>query len=142
MENYTRKNSHGTIVPGRFPLDEKIGLLQDEMKFVQILGHIKEKEDFFGKIDILLHPAKKEAFGMVIAEALSLGIPVICSKECGISSNFNMEEFTLDETDTSDQWAKKTFQTLDRINRSSASKCFKFNWENCADSYLNLYKKI
>ena len=125
-----------------FPVDEKIGLLEDEMKFVQILGYIKEKEDFFGRIDILLHPAKKEAFGMVIAEALSLGMPVVCSKECGITTTFHSEEFSLNESATTDQWVTKTFQALDRINPSSASMCFKFNWENCADSYLNLYKKI
>ena len=42
-----------------------------------------DKSKFFNSIDVLVHPAKLEAFGMVITEALSFGVPVLCSSECG-----------------------------------------------------------
>lgn len=35
--------------------------------------------------DILLHPARKEAAGNVIAEALGCGVPVLCTALCGFS---------------------------------------------------------
>ena len=40
-------------------------------------------EDFFRRIDVLVHPAKDEPFGMVIAEALTCGVPVVASDHCG-----------------------------------------------------------
>jgi UDP-glucose:(heptosyl)LPS alpha-1,3-glucosyltransferase len=38
---------------------------------------------FFHSIDILLHPAREEPFGMVVAEALSSGVPAVVSDRCG-----------------------------------------------------------
>jgi UDP-glucose:(heptosyl)LPS alpha-1,3-glucosyltransferase len=34
-------------------------------------------------LDLLLHPAEREAFGMVLTEALSAGVPVVASSACG-----------------------------------------------------------
>ena len=64
---------------------EKIGLEDHEKANIEILGYVKNKESFYQKIDLLLHPAKLEAFGMIVPEALSLGIPVLSSKETGAS---------------------------------------------------------
>lgn len=44
-------------------------------------AHEAEKEFFFNKIDCLILPSKSENFGMVVAEALACGIPVICSSQ-------------------------------------------------------------
>ena len=41
---------------------------------------------FVQAADVLIHPARKEAAGNVIVEALSCGVPVICSGLCGFSS--------------------------------------------------------
>ena len=43
-------------------------------------------EHFLQSADILLHPARKEAAGNVISEALGCGLPVICSGLCGFAS--------------------------------------------------------
>jgi UDP-glucose:(heptosyl)LPS alpha-1,3-glucosyltransferase len=37
------------------------------------------------RIDVLLHPARFEPFGMVIAEANAAGIPCVISATCGIA---------------------------------------------------------
>lgn len=126
-----------------FPVDEKIGLLEDEMKFVQILGYIKEKEDFFGRIDILLHPAKKEAFGMVIAEALSLGIPAVCSKECGISSSINkLNMFTLSESDENNDWVNLILKLLNQYDFVKPPCELDFPWTNVSEKMLEIYSSI
>ena len=42
-------------------------------------------EDALSRIDVLLHPARFEPFGMVIAEANAAGIPCVISAPCGIA---------------------------------------------------------
>lgn len=43
--------------------------------------HGAEKEFFFNEIDCLVLPSKSENFGMVVAEALANGVPVICTAQ-------------------------------------------------------------
>jgi UDP-glucose:(heptosyl)LPS alpha-1,3-glucosyltransferase len=57
---------------------------------VEILGHI-DAQSFFNKIDILVHPATNEPFGMVIPEALSCGIPVAISDQCGAADHLSSD---------------------------------------------------
>jgi UDP-glucose:(heptosyl)LPS alpha-1,3-glucosyltransferase len=121
-----------------FSINEKIGLSKDEMISVRILGYLSAKEDFYNKIDILVHPAKKEAYGMVIAEALSLGIPVVCSKECGIASHKEFRGESLNESDSVKSWCTKiTYQLYSDIQDSLY---ISRTWTNCAQEYLNIYK--
>jgi UDP-glucose:(heptosyl)LPS alpha-1,3-glucosyltransferase len=123
-----------------FSDNEKIGLSKDEMISVQILGYLSVKEEFYSRIDILLHPAKKEAYGMVIAEALSLGIPVVCSKECGIASLQTFRGESLKEIDSIKSWCSKINQQL----YSGIQYTF-FNsmtWTTCVQQHLNTYKHI
>jgi UDP-glucose:(heptosyl)LPS alpha-1,3-glucosyltransferase len=123
-----------------FPDNEKIGLSKDEIQSVRILGYLSAKEDFYSKIDILLHPAKKEAYGMVIAEALSLGIPTICSKECGIASLQTFRGESLKESDTIKSWCSKINQQL---YSDIEYTCFNsMTWTNCVQQHLNTYKNI
>ena len=58
-------------------------LFSSEGRDFELLGYVENKSKFFESIDVLLHPVITEAFGMVITEALSLGVPVLCSTECG-----------------------------------------------------------
>ncbi|MBR7103818.1 MAG: glycosyltransferase family 4 protein [Lentisphaeria bacterium] len=49
-------------------------------------GKRQDMENFFQAADILLHPARKEAAGNVIAESLACGVPVILTDICGYAS--------------------------------------------------------
>ena len=123
-----------------FSYNEKIAISKDEMLSVQILGFLNAKEDFYSKIDILVHPAKKEAYGMVIAEALSIGIPVVCSKECGIVSHKEFRGESLNESDSIKSWCTKiTYQLHPEIQDSFYNSR---TWKNCAQEHLNIYKQI
>jgi glycosyltransferase involved in cell wall biosynthesis len=39
----------------------------------------------FGAADLLLHPTIYDTFGLVVAEAMALGVPVVVSREAGVS---------------------------------------------------------
>ena len=53
-------------------------------KQVSFIGHIKNIEKFFDKIDLFLHPAIKEPFGLVILEAFNYYTPVIGANSGGL----------------------------------------------------------
>ena len=72
------------VAGGRNPkefirLAEKFGVRNR----VVFLGKVKEMELFYSGIDLLAHPSYYDTFGNVVAEALSMGVPVICSKRTG-----------------------------------------------------------
>jgi UDP-glucose:(heptosyl)LPS alpha-1,3-glucosyltransferase len=125
-----------------FAIDEPIGILKNELKFVDLLGHVARKEDFYEKIDILLHPAQREAYGMVIAEALSIGISVLCSKETGASTN--LENGLCDSLpyDNSIQfWGKLVIEKLNS-HPATPSKIFCNSWSETAKDYKRAYENV
>jgi len=82
-------------------------------KDIEVLGLIKDKESFYMSINLLVHPAKHEAFGMVITEALSMGVPVLCSSECGASECVNSANgFSLPSTEKLISWADKASEIM------------------------------
>jgi len=50
---------------------------------VLFLGKVSQMELFYSGIDLLVHPSYYDTFANVVAEALSMGVPVICSKNTG-----------------------------------------------------------
>lgn len=51
---------------------------------VRFLGLVAAMEPFFEQIDLLLHPALREPYGIICAEALSAGLPVVTAQVDGL----------------------------------------------------------
>lgn len=60
--------------------------LTDNISFI---GHVNNIEKFFNEIDLLIHPATKESFGLVILEAFNYYTPVISSNVGGLKEIIN-----------------------------------------------------
>jgi glycosyltransferase involved in cell wall biosynthesis len=57
----------------------------DAIAFIDIRGHL-DKESlqlFYNEIDVLCFPSYSDGFGLVQLEAMSFGIPVLASRNCG-----------------------------------------------------------
>lgn len=54
--------------------------LDDRVRFV---GHVTTPRDFVAQCDVLVHASEREPFGLVVAEAMSLGVPVVASDTAG-----------------------------------------------------------
>ncbi len=68
------------------PAPESIQHLFDSCKFkYRLLGNVNTSE-FYPQLDLLLHPARQEPFGMVVIEALAARVPVVISEDCGVKS--------------------------------------------------------
>jgi UDP-glucose:(heptosyl)LPS alpha-1,3-glucosyltransferase len=125
-----------------FPEDENLELREVEQEHVDILGYTENKESFFEQIDLLLHPAKQEAYGMVIAEALSVGIPVICSSECGASLHVPQDNcLSLPFDRPTELWAKHVIEILG-TSRNNHFQRFSRPWQNVAEDYLKVYQAV
>ena len=77
------------IVAG--PEPEKVAhLFSDWSGGYQLLG-TTDATPLYASFDLLLHPARQEPYGMVIAEARAAGVPVLVSSECGICSELDRD---------------------------------------------------
>lgn len=136
----TPKYPNSKLCLAGFPKNEDIGLTNEEASKVELLGFVHKKEDFYSKIDLLLHPAKKEAYGMVIAEACSLGIPVVCSKECGASYS-KLAVRSLHYSESINFWTKEVLKCIEKLDQETSIQLTP-SWNDTAKSYSILYKSL
>ena len=54
---------------------------------VHLLGASDEIPEWMSVAKLLIHPARQETAGMVLLEALSHGLPVLCSSACGYAEH-------------------------------------------------------
>lgn len=59
--------------------------MQEAKEYIHFTGHLSEKEMkiFYTELDVLIFPTYCDGFGMVQLEAMSYGIPVLASENCG-----------------------------------------------------------
>ena len=138
---FRKENPLARLCLAGFPTDEPIGISEDELKFTDLLGYVGRKEDFYEKIDILVHPAQREAFGMVVAESLSIGIPVLCSKETGASDLLNLE-YTLNYQDDIGLWCNVLKGILAQPNDNFLKRSKIDSWQQVASKYYSNYKDL
>jgi len=103
-----------------------------------LLGWI-EPPEFFGKINTLVHPAKDEPFGMVIAEALESGVPVVISDVCGVASHLNKQHGYILPLD-SNAWGECISILLKDTAREVEG--LGLTWDSLALETVSLYKTI
>jgi len=103
-----------------------------------LLGWI-EPSEFFGKINTLIHPAKDEPFGMVVAEAVEFGVPVVISDVCGVASHLNGQHGYVLPLDSND-WVK-CVSGLTR-DTTRAVKGLGLTWENLAELHFDIYSAL
>jgi glycosyltransferase involved in cell wall biosynthesis len=130
-------------IVGTGPLKEEI----EEKYGFEILSHISDEEltRLYSECKALAVPSRKEGFGLVWAEALASGKPVLATKtglgaslpdKCGkiLPINYNTSEL------------KEGLKGLEKDQFSSeeireyAEK--KFNWEKIAEQYAEVYRRL
>lgn len=135
----------------------------------RLVGEVKEKKfsDFFKRhpeieyyqkcshseviehmrwADIFVMPSYKETFGLVYAEALSQGLPVIYTKNEGFDGHFpdGLVGFAVNPHSPEDISEKIKSILADYSNLSkNALKCVgKFSWEDIASQYKEIYTSV
>lgn len=119
-----------------------------ELDYVNCVGY-KTKEELlriYKESDIFVLPSIHETFGLVYAEALSQGLPLIYSKGQGFDGQF--EEGTvgfgvksLEEYDIVDK-IKKILDNYEEISKNCITGTYDFRWEDIADKYEKIYTSV
>jgi alpha-1,6-mannosyltransferase len=80
VEALARNGEIGLIVVGEGPMRRKLELLAMSSGRIQLLGHVADRH-FLARLiasaDALVHGCEAETFGLVIAEAIASGTPVV-----------------------------------------------------------------
>ena len=96
--------------------------------------------------DIFLMPSITEAFGLVYAEAMSQGLPVIYTKGQGFYGQFpeGCVGYAVDCKDPHDIANKivKVLNDYKVISKACTEEVDKFAWQRISQDYSNLYHSI
>ncbi len=126
------------VIAGANPQDIA-PLLRDAPNGIEILGAVPT-HDLFAQFDLLLHPAHAEPFGMVITEALSAGVPVVLSEQCGAASEVSELYGSILPLNASlETWSEACKRWLARTDDIPN---YEHGWDAVAHAYHALYSAL
>lgn len=134
----------------KFTVVGDIKIKTDELNetFINHIPYSPKEEiiKYFAESDIFIMPSKYETFGLVYAEALSQGLPVIYTKGQGFDEQIPDGEVGHSvKYNDADEIAEKIILIYNNYdNYSSKIKDYiqKFDWGNIADRYKAIYESI
>jgi glycosyltransferase involved in cell wall biosynthesis len=133
-----------------------VGKVQDKAEFARIQkdphttclpAMPKEKLiDVYRGADIFVMPSFTESFGLVYAEAMSQGLPVVYTKGQGFDGQFPEGEvgFSVLPRDIPSiaEGIRKAMTAHSQISSRAAEKAGKFRWQTIVDTYDAIYRRI
>jgi len=88
----------------------------------------------------LLHPAREEPYGMVVAEAMASQVPVVISVQCGAMQSVKPESGSVLRINQSiDEWAAVAESWLQ--NTREIRSPYR-DWKTVALEHVELYKNL
>lgn len=113
---------------------------------VYIENQPKEKLiNYYRKSNIFVMPSKTETFGLVYAEAMSQGLPVIYTRGQGFDNQFDEGEVGYSVNFSSiEEIACRTIDIIHNykeMSKNCLEKVDKFNWDKITNKYIELYKE-
>jgi glycosyltransferase involved in cell wall biosynthesis len=128
------------LVLGGMPQDAVSSLVLGLEQNIDFLGEVRDKEGFYSRINLLVHPASLEAFGMVVTEAMARGIPVLVSDQTGAASEVGaMHGQVLSLASSNKDWAA----AAQRLCGSTLSdtEIYRRSWGQVAAEYVQVYQQ-
>ena len=96
--------------------------------------------NYYQELDLLIHPASSEAYGMVISEAMASSVPVLVSSACGAASDVSPQHGSvLDIQDSLNNWVGQANHWLDHASEVPG---YERPWSQVANEYLTQYELI
>ncbi len=100
----------------------------------------RDDNDYFAEVDVLLHPAIAEPYGMVISEAMAARVPVVISDVCGAAVQVTPDAGSvLPLSAAIEAWASAVEKQL---TRSDPVPQYDRSWGQVAQEYEHIYSEI
>lgn len=133
-----------------------VGKIQDEKEFrviqkdnfTRCLPAMPKEEllKIYGEADIFVMPSYTESFGLVYAEAMSQGLPVVYSKGQGFDNQFDegIVGYHVAAEDPEDvaRGIKQVIDSFSEIQKNVIPSAKKFNWTKIVERYDDVYTRI
>lgn len=134
-----RKDSSWTMLIAGCPADSlPTNLVRALPEGAELLGRT-DPQDFFSQIDLLVHPASDEPFGMVMSEALTCGVPVVFSDQCGAADHLRTEGLRILPIDAPVMdWARACAELAGKAFSTPPSR----TWSDVAAEHEELYRLV
>jgi glycosyltransferase involved in cell wall biosynthesis len=118
--------------------------LQDRFFLVGTISE-EEKRWYYEHAEAFLFPSLLEGFGLPVAEAMSLGLPLFLSDKTSLPEIGGPDAYYFKNFEPSSMLdvflnGMKDFSTEKKIRLLERSQLF--NWQKAAESYLNLYESL
>lgn len=116
--------------------------------FVNYLGKIslQQVKEQMRQSDIFIMPSHTETFGLVYAEAMSQGLPVLYTRGQGFDGQFDdgTVGYAVNDRDAGDvvQRIRMVIEQYDRLAQNAYEGAAKFSWEKIASDYQKIYARI
>lgn len=129
-------------------ISEKIYKNMKKASFVNYIPPLSKEAliEVYRSHDIFIMPSKYESFGLVYAEAMSQGTPVIYSKGQGFDNQFENGRIgysvSYNKPDDIQKRIKDILLNYDDFSDACTKKSFRFNWNEITDKYCSLYKNV
>lgn len=123
-------------------------ILINGYSFIEYIPFCNKEEliDHYRDSDIFIMPSIHETFGLVYAEAMSQGLPVIYTKGQGFDGQFKEGEvgYHVNPLDPEDiaQKIKMTAENYLKISNDCTTKSGRFDWDLIAGEYVDIYRSI
>ncbi len=148
VEILNKKGFNVTLTVVGKVIDNKIYNQIKDLSYVNYVSP-KPKEELLNKYrenDIFVMPSITETFGLVYAEAMSQGLPIIYSKGQGFDGQFKEGEVGF-HVNSKDEYeiADRIIQVLEdyqELSKRGANLANTFNWNNITEKYIKIYKSL
>ena len=82
---------------------------RDGVRGLRFLGFRRDIAEVMAACDVLVHPARYEAYGLGVHEAICRGLPAIVSREAGVAEVFppDLRDLLIDDVESADEIAQR-----------------------------------
>lgn len=128
--------------------DKKYHDFINKYPFIEYVPYCRKEEliNHYRSADIFVMPSKHETFGLVYAEAMSQGLPVIYTRGQGFDGHFKEGEVGYpvqhDSAEEIVERIKDILANYEAISSRCIQKVDEFNWDEIAKKYCNIYENI
>ncbi len=81
----------------------KLKKIYENRNDIKIIKYSKNLNNFYSSLDMLIHPAVEEGFGMVVLESIKHGVPVAITSAVGAKDVLNDDDYVLLENNNISQ---------------------------------------
>ncbi len=126
-------------------VDEGFQNAIDENSFITHIPFLPKEElvNYYRQSDIFVMPSFTESFGMVYAEAMSQGLPVIYTKGEGFDGQFEEGAvgYRVDSSSSDDivEAVKNILNDYESISKRCTTNAAAFDWNNISEKYKKIY---